>query len=1043
MAIRFRCPYCNQLCSIGTRKAGCNVNCPKCHALITVPVPHSHSAGTSQKRSTLPVAVQKRINDICDRFESDWRAGKQPHIQDFVPSGWSLDERGVLLIELLRLEHHYRPAGQGIRPEHHLELFPDLADCVRAFFRLEKTGPFEGLVVQGVPPAPALAGPPSTGRETIPQAVLGGRYRLEQLLGEGGMGQVYFGRDTVLARPVAVKLIRPRSPDLRYRSLHDGRLRQAFEEEARIGAGLTHPAIATVFDFGFHEGEPFTVFEFIGGETLGSTLRRRGRLPLEDARLILGALAQGLDFAHSRHVVHRDLKPENIRATAQGHYKILDLGLARQFRESADWNFAGTPEYASPEQAAGLPCDGRTDQYALAVVGYEILTGRRPFKAPPGDRLRVLQMHRYDPPPPPSELAPDLPEAVNAGLLRALEKEPNRRFSSCQEFALALGCRLLVEEVPAPEILRLTPAGLGFSSGQGHLALTADTLWFASEAGLTGWRLCDLAGVRRPGGLWKPLAFLEIEIRGVSGPERHKFSFRSYKRRREWQKVLEGLTQEEAASGPSTPPPIDRPAVLIDRDPGIRYQSLGVVEYQDRKRRMARAGLQVRAALIGADAVIRIEEERLPELNRTVHRARGTAVRAVDADGRRELLGRWFTDAMGRFSLLLFPFLALFLFNYIVLPQTITVPAVRPSLRQAAASALLILSWPFALAALLRWLRWPQLVRATSLTFLGLAIVVSPPFVLLAQLLALAITGNWPGAAWTALLLDPTGWLVSLVLAYAALRAWRMHREYRRLAGPGSGPEPTGRRLTETGTLVVSALFCLTWLVLGVRGPIQDARAAVMLGDRDVGLLRFKAGALYYTNAVTENDAQKLGEFLVNERFFDDQPKEVILTKSGDTFAVHFRVKPEFQLDTDYHRLIGITGAEISRKVFDKAPVVVHLCDEKFKTLKQIEAHRYVALPEGTLHYAPSVDRADAEKLAAFLVKEKFFDGSPKLVHLDQVGATYELRFPVVTGADTDPALVPVFKQKRVEVSQALGNKPVNLRLCNAQLQTIKLVTAE
>src|SRR5207237_136300 len=122
------------------------------------------------------------------------------------------------------------------------------------------------------------------------------------------------------------------------------------------------------------------------------------------------------------------------------------------------------PEYASPEQAAGLPCDGRTDQYALAVIAYEMLTGQRPFAAPLGDRLAVLKMHRDDPSPPPRGLAPDLPETVNVALLRALEKDPSRRFSSCQEFALALGCRLLVEEAQAPEILRMAPAGLGFSS---------------------------------------------------------------------------------------------------------------------------------------------------------------------------------------------------------------------------------------------------------------------------------------------------------------------------------------------------------------------------------------------------------------------------------------------------------------------------------------------------------------------------------------------------------------------------------------------------
>jgi tRNA A-37 threonylcarbamoyl transferase component Bud32 len=844
--------------------------------------------------SALPLAAQKRINDVCDRYERDWKAAHRPFIRAAVPADWPLHERRALLIQLLHLESHYRrAAGEEVRAEQYVGLFPDLADCVRAFFAPEPTGPYVAPAASRVSPPPPARGatpsanvtpPPHSGQPAAAQAVLGGRYRLERLLGEGGMGQVYFGRDSVLGRPVAVKLIRPRSPDLRYRSLHDGLLRQAFEAEARIGAGLTHPAIATVYDFGFHQGEPFTVFEFIGGETLGATLRRRGRLPLEDARLILGSLAQGLDFAHSRHIVHRDLKPENIRATGEGHYKILDFGLARQFRERADWNFAGTPEYAAPEQAAALACDGRTDQYALAVVAYEMLTGRRPFTAPRGDRMRVLQMHRDIPPHPPRGLAPDLPEAVNAALLRALEKDPNRRFTSCQEFALALGCRLLVQKVLAPEILRLTPASLGFSSGQGHLALTADTLWFAGEAGLTGWRLCDLIGVRRPGGLWRLLAVLEMEVRGAGGTERHRLYLQSFKRRRQWQGVLEELARKQAAPGTPAPPPIDRPPVLIDRGLWIRYQSLGMVEYQDSKRRTARAGLAVQAALIGADAVIHIEEERL-ELNQTVCRARGTAVQVVDSEGRRELLGRWFTEAVGRFSMLLLPFVGLLLLGQIVFTQVLGAPAARPSLGQATALALFSLSWPVALALLLRWLRWPQLVPATSLTFLSLAILWSPPFVLLLWGLTGTITGHWWAAApLVPSLCDPFGWLIPLTLAYAALRAWRMHRDYRRLVGPSSGPEPTYRRWIRVGLLVVSTLFCITLLVLNIVGTVEYARAAPKPGSPE----EHAQNALAILQRASADDSEKaLRQALEHwDKVPDDHPlaAELRIVQGGTCF---------------------------------------------------------------------------------------------------------------------------------------------------------------
>jgi serine/threonine protein kinase len=280
------------------------------------------------------------------------------------------------------------------------------------------------------------------------------RYALDRTLGRGGMGQVYLGRDEVLARPVAVKVIRPRDPHLRDRSTQEAGLREAFTQEARIGANLTHPAIATVFDFGFQGQEPFIVFEYIPGETLREVIQRRGRLPLEEVRLILGPLAQALNFAHARHVVHRDLKPENIRATAQGYFKILDLGLAKEFRQALDWSFAGTPAYASPEQAAGLPCDGRTDQYALALIAYEMLTGDRPFRH--ADWQQLLKMHREQEAPSPRRFVPDLPESVCTALQRALQKDPNRRFASCEEFAVALGCQLLNIPVPLPEILGLT-----------------------------------------------------------------------------------------------------------------------------------------------------------------------------------------------------------------------------------------------------------------------------------------------------------------------------------------------------------------------------------------------------------------------------------------------------------------------------------------------------------------------------------------------------------------------------------------------------------
>ncbi|MFO0848419.1 MAG: serine/threonine-protein kinase [Gemmataceae bacterium] len=302
----------------------------------------------------------------------------------------------------------------------------------------------------GEPDETGPAGPdPSAGPAAGPAMI--GRYRIDRVLGRGGMGLVYLGHDPVLGRPVAVKVIRPRDPRWADGTFASTRLRESFAEEARIGAQLNHPAIATVFDYGYQGDDPYIVFEYVGGETLDQTLARRGRVPLDEARLILAPLAQALHFAHARHVVHRDLKPANIRATEYGQYKILDLGLAREFRTEQDWRFAGTPRYASPEQAAGLPCDGRTDQYALALIGYELLTGRRAFDA--ADTGALLRAHREDPPPRLRDARPDAPESVEAALVRAMAKEPNDRFLTCEAFAAALGCQFLTD-APAVALVK-------------------------------------------------------------------------------------------------------------------------------------------------------------------------------------------------------------------------------------------------------------------------------------------------------------------------------------------------------------------------------------------------------------------------------------------------------------------------------------------------------------------------------------------------------------------------------------------------------------
>ncbi len=263
---------------------------------------------------------------------------------------------------------------------------------------------------------------------------IGDRYFLESCIGQGGMGQVFLARDQRLDRKVAIKVVsRSRIND--EQNFYETMLAR----EAKLGANLNHPGIATVHDFGFHGGRSYTVFEFVDGSNLRTLLQENGKFTLEEARDVMAGLARALDFAHGQGIVHRDLKPENICRSESGEYKILDFGIARDFSNDSDRSsFAGTPAYSAPEQVSGLSVDGRTDQYTLACVFFELLTERKIFE---GETFQeFLDKHLSDQPPKLSDLVPSVSSDVDAALLRALSKTPSARFDSCQEFAEALGC---------------------------------------------------------------------------------------------------------------------------------------------------------------------------------------------------------------------------------------------------------------------------------------------------------------------------------------------------------------------------------------------------------------------------------------------------------------------------------------------------------------------------------------------------------------------------------------------------------------------------
>jgi serine/threonine protein kinase len=504
----------------------------------------------------------------------------------------------------------------------------------------------------------------------FPGMVLQGRYVLERELGRGAMGVVFLGRDNRLDRPVAIKVILPGESGWRARGpATEKQFQVRFLQEAKFGANLTHPAIATVHDFGFHGDTPFTVFEYVAGSTLYDILKRRGRLPLEEVRAIIGPLAQALDFAHSRFVVHRDLKPANIKATEQGNYKILDLGLATEFRRQADWAFCGTPAYASPEQAAGLSCDSRTDQYSLAVITYELLAGRRPFQG--NNVYELLEMQRSQTPLPLGLPEPEIPNKVEAAILQALQKEPDRRFPSCEQFAVAIGCQLVSDPHPSCDIvmeanvpvLRDTEpfetlelfsraSLLAYLLGWHHrrllVALTPDSLWcidYVRHAGSSGVVRHSLRSVHR---IVAAESGREISLEGTNRSDYYPIRkgywirFSSLEERDRWIRALKGFIHRLRGEPGLPSPSVTHQVVLLGRRPSERYQLLRTVDAQDRRRENARLNLQLHAAVIGADGVVDVQDERVPGPNGNLWRSNGVAIRAVDPAGRWQLRSRWF-----------------------------------------------------------------------------------------------------------------------------------------------------------------------------------------------------------------------------------------------------------------------------------------------------------------------------------------------------------------------------------------------------------------
>ncbi len=265
--------------------------------------------------------------------------------------------------------------------------------------------------------------------------VLDGRYKIEDCIGVGGMGKVYRARRTRLGDIVAIKVI-TRSGDVRA-------MERRFMDEARMCAGLRHPHIVSVLDFGIETGiGPYLVMEHLNGPSLKQQLQERGAFDLPEVCRIASQIGSALDLAHSQEIVHRDLKPGNVMThqytAGEVVYKIIDFGIGalRTGRPDDDDSTLVTVEYGSPEQLRGQEVSGRSDIYSFGVTIYELLTGRRPFAA--SDSRSLIAKHLSELPEPPTRHRPEIPPSVEAAVLKALAKDPQARWDIASSFALAL-----------------------------------------------------------------------------------------------------------------------------------------------------------------------------------------------------------------------------------------------------------------------------------------------------------------------------------------------------------------------------------------------------------------------------------------------------------------------------------------------------------------------------------------------------------------------------------------------------------------------------
>lgn len=408
---------------------------------------------------------------VIRRFEASWRQGARPAIEDFLPEGLACCTE--LLIELVHADLEFRiKSGSPVPVEDYLRRFPVLqahqhalpelilAECQhrrRHGFPAEiedYVNRFPGhkpQVLSVLSRVPIPAAEPAEAAQVASEAlrspkVLGlpSRYQIHSLAGAGTFGLVYRAFDTELNRDVAIKVPRPGRMPIR------GDI-ERFLREARSAGGLRHPHIVRIYDACQEGGACYIVSEFVEGETLDEKFRT-ARPTFREAATLVAVVAGALHHAHERGVIHRDLKPSNILIDADGQPRVSDFGLAKHDAAEGtltqEGDLIGTPAYMSPELASGRghQVDGRSDVYSLGVVLYQLVTGELPFRGSP--RILLYQVSHNEPQPP-RRLNDRIPRDLETICLKAMAKEPERRYATAAEFAADLNRFLRSEPIQA------------------------------------------------------------------------------------------------------------------------------------------------------------------------------------------------------------------------------------------------------------------------------------------------------------------------------------------------------------------------------------------------------------------------------------------------------------------------------------------------------------------------------------------------------------------------------------------------------------------